>query len=871
MQNKFSSVQKKRFIIAVSAMMLGLSAAVGSLLLGISVLKVTSHEIQEQMARFYLAKASSLATLSSPDHALSDSTLLVEMNRVWQSSSNLPEDEYICVIDDSSKLIWHSALPQTVGSQIGDNRISNSKLHTTITLGSLVRSSEPYIGDYVSSSGELQIAAFYPISERNWMIGVHRSKRAVENSIEDLVRPQYLGLLIISLGIIPLALGLLYFLMYRGGQFSRGVLKDLVRERILLNGLMDNTPDHIYFKDRDSRFIKINNSQAEYLKLSSPEEAIGKIDYDYFPREHAQLAFETEQSMMKTGEPLIGKEEHHLINNEDRWMSATKWPLQDGEGEIFGTVGISRDITDMVETRKEFEKQSRFLEDVIASLQHPFLVIDANDYSVVLANPAAQNSTFKSQTSCYALSHGKDNPCDSIEHPCPLVITKDTRKPAVVEHIHLDSDGNPTYYEVHSFPIFDDAGEIIQIIEYSLDINDRKSVQDELRKEYQLQAVLFQIARAGQFAKTLEDLCKIIHASLRDVLNTNNFYIAIADTEGEKLSFPFFKDQKDDHPGTIDFGKGMTEYVIGSGKTLLATSDDIVRMDRDGDIILNGTPSKIWLGTPMKIGDKCVGAIVVQSYEDENHFDENDVNLLEFVSSQIATSLIAQQADDKLAVSERLKELMLDIITHDLKNPIALIYSFTQLALAKAPDDNIIEQIHVGSSKLLKVLDNTTVLSQAVSGESIPMEEIDLYQMLNEIVEEFTPLAVEAEMTMELRCESDMKIIANPIIGEIFKNFISNSIKYARSGKKLIIKAVENDSINISVQDYGQTIPEQDRDRVFDRNIQLAESKKRGRGLGLSIVKRIAQAHHAEVWVEPSTPQGNTFCVRIPHQEATKS
>jgi PAS domain S-box-containing protein len=864
MQDQFSKNETAKFFIALFAITLGFAAALGSLLLGVSVIEVSSQKIEEQITHFYGVKARSLASLSSPDHALSDSALLVEMVRVWQTNSDLPADEYICVIDGSSKLLLHSAQPATVGNDISQNKILSSQEVVPSSLGALVESPQDYVGNYLSSAGELQVAAFSPVPGRSWMIGVHRSKNMVDHEIAAALRPQYWGLMIISLGIIPLVLLLLYYSMHRGNKINRAIMQELVRERILLNGLIDNTPDHIYFKDLDSRFIRINKSQAQFLNLNSPEDAVGKSDYDFFPPELAQSALKAEQEILRTGKPSVGTEEYHVSDNEDHWISATKWPLKDNKGDVFGTVGISRDVSDIVKSRMEYEAQSKFLEDVIGSLQHPFLVIDTSDYSIVLANSAARKPDFKSTATCYALSHGRELPCDTEEYPCPLAISRDTKQPAVVEHIHHNSQHQPVHYEVHSYPIFDEKGEVKQVIEYSLDISERKTIEAKLNREYQLQAVLFQIASAGQFSKSLEELCRSIHAYLGEILDTKNFYIATYDSERQKVSFPFFTDEYDEHPGTVDFGEGMTEYVIRTKKPLLADSKIMLEMDSKGEISLSGTPSKIWLGTPLLMGNRCAGAIVVQSYKDEEHFDAGDLSLLEFVSTQIANSIVAKQADDKLAVSERLKELLLDIITHDLRNPIGSIYNFSELARAQFPDDTLIEHIHMGSTRLLKVLETTTFLSQTVVGEAIPREVLNLHAMLQETLADFTVPLSEAEMTLELDCPETLTIYANPILSEIFKNYISNAIKYASSGKRIILRAWEEEGVQISVEDFGNTISEQERSLVFERNVQLGNEKKIGRGLGLAIVKRIAQAHDATVWVEPNIPTGNRFRLHMP-------
>ena len=120
-------------------------------------------------------------------------------------------------------------------------------------------------------------------------------------------------------------------------------------------------------------------------------------------------------------------------------------------------------------------------------------------------------------------------------------------------------------------------------------------------------------------------------------------------------------------------------------------------------------------------------------------------------------------------------------------------------------------------------------------------------------------------MALELNFRDSIFIQANPIISQVFRNFISNAIKYAREGKKILIEAVEkNDAVLIAVKDFGETILEEERQKIFERKYQLENDKSKGRGLGLAIVKRIAEAHDGEVWVEPNKPKGNSFYLRIP-------
>jgi PAS domain S-box-containing protein len=139
-----------------------------------------------------------------------------------------------------------------------------------------------------------------------------------------------------------------------------------------------------------------------------------------------------------------------------------------------------------VEERKVLEEKSKqkgdYLKTIMESLTHPFYVIDAETYTIRLANSAARKNGITEASTCHSLTHRRDTPCESVEHPCPLKETKKTKKPVTVEHVHYDRDGNPKTFLVHGFPIFDDQGSVIQMIEYSLDITDKKKAEEELEK-----------------------------------------------------------------------------------------------------------------------------------------------------------------------------------------------------------------------------------------------------------------------------------------------------------------------------------------------------------------------------------------------------
>ena len=137
----------------------------------------------------------------------------------------------------------------------------------------------------------------------------------------------------------------------------------LAHERYLVDSLMDTVPDHIYYKDTKSRFLRINKSMASLFHLKSPADAIGKTDFDFFTSEHAQRAFEDEQEILRTGEPVVGREEKETWpDGSVTWVSSTKQALRNPFGEIIGTFGISRDITERKRAEQHLAEKARELE-----------------------------------------------------------------------------------------------------------------------------------------------------------------------------------------------------------------------------------------------------------------------------------------------------------------------------------------------------------------------------------------------------------------------------------------------------------------------------------------------------------------------------
>jgi PAS domain S-box-containing protein len=249
-------------------------------------------------------------------------------------------------------------------------------------------------------------------------------------------------------------------------------------------------------------------------------------------------------------------------------------------------------LTERKQAEEALQERNKFLNLVLESLTHPFYVVDAANYDIVIANTATGVKGPLVKAKCYFAAHGRSGPCPDkdADHPCPLMELRRTGQPTVVEHIHYNADGQPRNVEVHAYPLFDAEGRVAQIIEYCLDITERKRAEkslQEVNEELQAQTEELQ-AQAEELQTQTEELriqAEELRAQSKELTDTN---AALRHSERRYRSFIEVTSQwawvtdanglvVEDIPALRSFTGQTYEQAKGSGWAAALHPDDVPR------------------------------------------------------------------------------------------------------------------------------------------------------------------------------------------------------------------------------------------------------------------------------------------------------
>jgi len=366
-----------------------------------------------------------------------------------------------------------------------------------------------------------------------------------------------------------------------------------------------------------------------------------------------------------------------------------------------------------------------------------------------------------------------------------------------------------------------------------------------------IQKALFNISNALNTTDNMQDFYNKIRKFLGNVIDTTNFYVALYDEKTDIISLPFDVDEKDDYE-TFPAGKTLSKYVIQTGKSLFAPKQLQDELNKQSKIDIIGTQSEIWLGVPLKIENKVVGVIAVQSYDDPNLYAEKDLEIISFVSEEIALAIKQKRATDQIKQDLKIKTALIQEIYHRTKNNMAVISAMISIQSRHSENDYVKSTFREISNKIQAMALVHQKLYKAKDLSNINLKDY-IEDLANLIMQSYGALSERIKMKFDLQ---DVKILIDSAVplGLIINELISNIFKHAfpnrQEGEIFIRLFKEKDkTINLELFDNGIGFP------------QNFDPRKDG-SMGLASIFSIAE-NQLKGEISVKSENGLKWCIKI--------
>jgi PAS domain S-box-containing protein len=425
--------------------------------------------------------------------------------------------------------------------------------------------------------------------------------------------------------------------------------QELSDSKALVEAVVENIPNMIFLKEaKDLRFLVFNRAGEDLLGYDR-KDLLGKNNLDLFPPEQAAHFMAKDREVLESAEGMldIPEEPIQTAKQGQRLLHTKKVCIRGADGNTKYLLGISEDITDRKKSEEELRKSEEKFRLITENTADTITVMDLG-FKITYVSP----SILKLRG--YTVQEAMAQSVDQIILPEYLPkINKlfaeqmaleaggqaDPSRTIVMELEEYCKNGSTIWAEVTMSFLRDKDFKQVGIVTITRDITEHKRAE-------KLQDALYHISEAAVKSDDLETLYAEIHKSVSELISTRNFYIALYHEKEDLLSFPYFVDEVDPAPQPRKLANGLTEYVLRSGTPLLASPVVLNLLVEQGKVNMVGTPAIDWAGVPLKVGNKTLGVLVVQSYHEDIRFGAEALSMLNFVSDNIALA-IARKNDEE--------------------------------------------------------------------------------------------------------------------------------------------------------------------------------------------------------------------------------
>ena len=395
------------------------------------------------------------------------------------------------------------------------------------------------------------------------------------------------------------------------------------------------------------------------------------------------------------------------------------------------------------------------------------------------------------------------------------------------------------------------------------------------------QEAIRRVAEAGGAAGTLHQLMATIHSIVKELLPAENFSIALHDERAGLIRFPYFVDEKVRTPEPKRFGSGLTEDVLRTGTPLLRCEADLKRLRQNGGLGQDGATPACWLGVPLSTGSQTVGVLALQSHSEAIHYTENDKELLEIVSTQVARAIERRQLEEQLLVADRMVSMgtLAAGVAHEINNPLAFVQLNLEFALdqlrsaSSGPDlDEVVRALddaQEGAGRVRAIVRDLKVFSRP---DAAQVGVIDITRVIDSSIQ-MAHNEIRHRARLIKRFGETPPVSGNEArLGQVFLNLLINaahSIREGASDENEIEITTRTDSsgcLVVSIRDTGAGMSAEVQRRIFDPFF-TTKPIGIGTGLGLSVCHGIISGLGGRIEVDSEPAKGTEFRVFLPPAE----
>jgi PAS domain S-box-containing protein len=614
---------------------------------------------------------------------------------------------------------------------------------------------------------------------------------------------------------------------------------DLKRERDLWRSLLDNSPDKIYFKDTQSRFVKCSQAMTDQFGVESPDELAGKTDFDFFDEAHARPAFEDEQEIIRTGRVMIDKEEREESKDgRVTWVTSTKLPWLDAAGKVIGIMGISRDITERKQTELALRDNEAFLNTVIEKIPHMIFVKDAKELRFVKFNEAGQEMLGYSLAELVGKNDYDFFPkelADSFTEKDRQVLNGKEVVDIPEESVQTRSKGERILH-TKKIPIFDNAGQLVYLLGVSEDITEQKRAERQLRQ-------------------------------LSGAVEHSPASIVITDMAGNiEYVNPKF---------TAVTGYSSGEVIGKNPRVLKSGEMPAGEYERLWQTITSGREWRGEFHNRKKNGELFWESASISAIFDDSGKIAHFVAVKEDITEK-------KKLEAQFLRAQRMESIgtLAGGIAHDLNNVLAPLLISVELLRDKITDTDgqrILAMLETNVNRGADLVKQVLAFGRGIKGERVMVQPKHLGHEIEQIVRETFPKSV----SFEIHCAADLWAInGDPTqVEQVLLNLCVNARDAMPGGGTLSLhmenrvlgedyaaanlEARSGSYVVISVTDTGAGMTREIQDRIFEPFFTTKEQGK-GTGLGLSTTLAIVKSHGGFINCYSEAGRGSVFKVYLP-------